>query len=438
MKKGIILIFVLILTSFSALASAASNLYSDVPENHWAYDALGKLAKAGIISNFREERVLTRYEMAQIIANALTKVDKANAETQALVQKLSAEFADELNDIGVRGKKTEEKEDTRMKISGFGIFGYEWVKNPRTYFATNNIADGTSKSETRSIFVLTIDQKFSKDAYFHADFNGEVMGGRSGDNSVMRFQDAYYAAKAGGLEWSAGRYSPYLGKGLLYYVPYNDGVRLTFGNVVKTTLYSVKFNDRSWELADIGCQLSKNTNLSLAYVNDKVPHNVAIYPDQDFYNSAALGISYTGITNWTVTGEYGKNRAEEAKKANGGSSPYGMYIMAKYKGANPFVIGSTGAWVTYKQAQDGFDLWALTSRTDLTGPQNWSAPGCGGGLNDVRGFEVGFEATVAPRAMLSMRYDSLRAVKTPGGLANAIGADQKDQSYFISQLTWVF
>lgn len=449
MKKGVILVFVLILVSFSVSVYAAANPYSDVPEKHWAYDAISKLAKAGVISGYadgtyRGERVLTRYEMAQIVANALTKADNSNAETQALVQKLAVEFADELKDLGVRVKKLEDKEEARMKISGFGIFGYEWVKNPRTYFVNNSLADGTSKSETRSIMDLAIDQKFTKDAYFHADIVGEVMGGRATDESAIRFQDAFYAARTGGIEWSAGRYTPYLGKGLLYYVPYNDGVRLAFGNKVKTTLYDVKFNDRSWELADIGYQLNKNTNLSLSYVNDKVPYGVSVaaFPGQDFYNSAALGISYTGIANWELTSEYGKNRGTEAKTANGGDAPYGMYIKAKYKGANPFAIGSAGAWVTYKRAQDGFDLWALTSRTDLTGPQNWSAPGCGGGLNDVRGFEIGFEATVAPHAILTLRYDDLRALKTPGGLfngvSNAIGTEQKDQSYFISQLIWVF
>ena len=52
---------------------AAANPFSDVPADHWAYDAVAQLAKDGVIegygdSTYRGEQSITRYEMAQMIA----------------------------------------------------------------------------------------------------------------------------------------------------------------------------------------------------------------------------------------------------------------------------------------------------------------------------------------------------------------------------------
>ena len=54
----------------------AANPFRDVPAGHWAYDSISKLAAAGIIEGygedtFRGDRLMTRYEMAQIVAKDL-------------------------------------------------------------------------------------------------------------------------------------------------------------------------------------------------------------------------------------------------------------------------------------------------------------------------------------------------------------------------------
>ncbi|MDF2927765.1 MAG: S-layer protein [Anaerospora sp.] len=50
----------------------AANPFVDVPAKHWAYDAVSKLAQAGIVDGygdgtFRGDKNITRYEMAQIL-----------------------------------------------------------------------------------------------------------------------------------------------------------------------------------------------------------------------------------------------------------------------------------------------------------------------------------------------------------------------------------
>ena len=104
-----------ILTSISAGAFAAANPFSDVPRSSWAYDAVETLAKDGVISGygddtFQGDRAITRYEMAQMTAKAMAK-EQVSAKDQATIEKLSAEFADELNTLGVRVSALEAKTD---------------------------------------------------------------------------------------------------------------------------------------------------------------------------------------------------------------------------------------------------------------------------------------------------------------------------------------
>ncbi len=112
MKKTLVLAMAMAL---GVTASAyAANPFSDVPAGHWAYDAVNRLAAAGIVDgygdgNFGGERLMTRYEMAQIVAKAMAK--------GANVDRLAVEFADELDSLGVRVAALEKKADN-VKITG--------------------------------------------------------------------------------------------------------------------------------------------------------------------------------------------------------------------------------------------------------------------------------------------------------------------------------
>ena len=70
MKKSLVLAMAMAL---GVTASAyAANPFSDVPAGHWAYDSVNKLAAAGIVDGygngtFGGDRLMTRYEMAQIV-----------------------------------------------------------------------------------------------------------------------------------------------------------------------------------------------------------------------------------------------------------------------------------------------------------------------------------------------------------------------------------
>ena len=123
MKKSLVLAMAMAL---GVTASAyAANPFSDVPAGHWAYDSINKLAAAGVIegygdSTFGGDKLMTRYEMAQIVAKAMAK--------GANVDKLAAEFADELDNLGVRVASLEKKADN-VKITG--EVRYHYVDNDK-------------------------------------------------------------------------------------------------------------------------------------------------------------------------------------------------------------------------------------------------------------------------------------------------------------------
>ena len=76
MKKSLVLAMAMAL---GVTASAyAANPFSDVPAGHWAYDSVAKLAAAGVVDGYADgafdgEKLMTRYEMAQIVAKAWLK-----------------------------------------------------------------------------------------------------------------------------------------------------------------------------------------------------------------------------------------------------------------------------------------------------------------------------------------------------------------------------
>ena len=95
---------------------AAANPFSDVPRDHWAYDAVTQLAADGVVEGYgdgtyRGDRNITRYEMAQMVAKAMAKGGNVPVSDKALIDRLAAEFADELNNLGVRVSNLERNAD---------------------------------------------------------------------------------------------------------------------------------------------------------------------------------------------------------------------------------------------------------------------------------------------------------------------------------------
>lgn len=98
----------------AAFTVSAANPFADVDTSSWAYQAVSQLSDQGVVEGypdgtFKGDKNVSRYELAQIIARLMAKEGSLNDSQKATVQKLSAEYAGELQNLGVRVKELEKK-----------------------------------------------------------------------------------------------------------------------------------------------------------------------------------------------------------------------------------------------------------------------------------------------------------------------------------------
>ena len=113
-----------------ATCAFAANPFVDVPSDSWAYKSVVELADAGIIQGvdgqyFQGNRNITRYEAAEMVAKAMAHMDKASVEQRALINKLADEYADELNNLGVRVSALENRVGN-VKLTGDARVRYRY------------------------------------------------------------------------------------------------------------------------------------------------------------------------------------------------------------------------------------------------------------------------------------------------------------------------
>ena len=120
MKKILALAAAAALTA--GVSAYAANPFSDVSTDDWAYQAVSQLSDQGVVDGypdgtFKGDKNVSRYELAQIIARLMAKEESLNDSQRATVQKLSAEYAGELQSLGVRVKELEKKTGNLSNIT---------------------------------------------------------------------------------------------------------------------------------------------------------------------------------------------------------------------------------------------------------------------------------------------------------------------------------
>ena len=125
-KKFITAMTTALVVGAASTTFAAANPFSDVPAGHWAYDAVTQLAADGIIEGYGDgtylgNRNITRYEMAQMIAKAMAK--NPSGADKAALDRLAAEFSEELSNLGVRVANLEKYSD---KVTWTGELRYRY------------------------------------------------------------------------------------------------------------------------------------------------------------------------------------------------------------------------------------------------------------------------------------------------------------------------
>ena len=381
MKKSLVLAMAMAL---GVTASAyAANPFSDVPAGHWAYDSINKLAAAGVIegygdSTFGGDKLMTRYEMAQIVAKAMAK--------GANVDKLAAEFADELDNLGVRVANLEKKADN-VKVTGEMRYLYE------DYKGEGNSFDHNLRSR------IWVNGQVNDDwSYTGMLQNTQDLKDNAG-NETTKFQRAYVEGKLGGLNVTAGRYNAFFANGNVYDTR-ADGVEVSYGSKIQLKGFAGKATDAGDD-SDVsygnyaGAELTGDFNklgLTAGYVNFKDMGATTEEPETNHDNAIwYVGGSYDFDGNVAVSGMYLKGDMSLNDEDVKGIGSDGWTAGLTYKGAEASEAGSWGLFANY------YDQGGMTYVAHTTDAETFAYDG-------FKGWGVGTNYTFAKNIVGTVAY----------------------------------
>ena len=404
MKKSLVLAMAMAL---GVTASAyAANPFSDVPAGHWAYDSVSKLAAAGVVDGYGDgtfggDKLMTRYEMAQIVARAM-----ANG---ANVDKLAAEFADELDALGVRVAALEKKSDN-VKITGevrFRHFEYSGSRaadnlNNSTQARSRIFINGRVNDNWSYTGMLENIQTFS-----HSDVGEE-------DTS---FQRAFVNGRLGGLNVTAGRYAEFLEDGNIY-DGRADGIVVSYGKEVNLTAGYGKASTKTAAGTSKKVTLKGNVknvaeDFYYAVLSGKigvVNAHAGYYKFEDVLKLGGnrdtgvsgedsaiwtVGASVPVVKDLTLSALYLKSDCDKVGAKS--IDDDGYVIGLNYKGAKPSKAGSYGIWAKYYDQAAG---------TVIAHTMNGNADG-NFGTDGFKGYAVGLDVALAKNIIASVEWYDL-------------------------------
>ena len=434
-----------------ATCAFAANPFVDVPSDSWAYKSVVELADAGIIQGvdgqyFQGNRNITRYEAAEMVAKAMAHMDKASVEQRALINKLADEYADELNNLGVRVSALENRVGN-VKLTGDARIRYRYQSEGDKF----KDADGKEKVvNDKQTNDNSWDYRVRVRANAQVNDRTKVVYGIStnnvsfADNSTASdskdnniFTDrAYVDYNFGGNNWDlmVGRYEYDMGGDRGYGFLYGDtfdGAQLKYSNdkFAATAGYG-KFKEgvmggdndvvESHEATKTGYgELEGFFGGGRAagsaigvYYNDFSGNKSFNFDDAwGAYGSLNLG-------KWNALANYEKYNSENSKA----DDPEVWVGKITYNKANFATPKSWDAWVEYLNADNGF--------ADADGNFIGSTYGWRNGslLNNVKSWGAGVDYTFAKNAQFQVMQSFASEAKEG---SNDPGEETRAQFVFV-------
>ena len=440
-----------------ATCAFAANPFVDVPSDSWAYKSVVELADAGIIQGvdgqyFQGNRNITRYEAAEMVAKAMAHMDKASVEQRALINKLADEYADELNNLGVRVSALENRVGN-VKITGDARIRYihqsegdkDKVGNPvnaatknddswsyrvrvranaqvndRTKvvygISTNNLsfADNSTASDSDKNNI------FTDLAYVDYNFGGnnwDLMAGRytyvlggdraygyfygdTFDGAQLKYQNDKFAATVGYGKFKEGN----IGGEFDYYTFGGDP---TFDNLLGIEHHYGSAKTAYGELEGFfGGGRVAGSSIGV-YYNNIMP-NVSGVKDDNLNNFDVWG-TYASVNfgKWNALVNYEKYKLD--KQANIDFDDADVWIgKLTYGKANFATPKSWDAWVEYINADPMLAKDGLYSNTWLGSTNSWRD---GSLLSNVKSWGVGVDYTFAKNAQFQVMQSFASSAK---------------------------
>jgi len=408
---------------------AAANPFEDVPADHWAYDAIAQLAADGVIEGYgdgtyRGDQEITRYEMAQMIARAMAK----GGGDKALIDKLAAEFADELNNLGVRVAALEKKVDN-VKWGGRIRYRYMHMNHEhgnqnvkRTENPDGTVTTSYPRDDRENVnqILLRFEPQMKINEHWtgkaRLDYGAYNNYDTAANDTSVTVDRIYVQGDYNNFKILLGKlpYKTQADYGLVM-DRYFSGGSITFGSDVKVALNIGRMNNSdnklgteyAWKANNRGNETRWGTGTSnygsIEVYGDRAKkftwgvgwhyfrfNNLdAEYGgryDSKNYSILALGLGYKFTPDLELTGAWSRALSMGASEATKNDVDWGdlkssaknsYAVQLNYKGAKANKVNSWGMYVAWRQigmlSSTGWQTYALN------GPQ----------YTGSRGFEVG-------------------------------------------------
>lgn len=416
-KKTALLALAFAALSATAFAADGADSFSDVPKDHWSYEALDYLAKNGVIEGyadgtFQGNRTMSRYEMAAITARAM-QASNLDIGARSVLEKLEKEYGSELATLRAQVEQnTEDIRKNREAIERFKVHGF--VRTQYDY-DKNTDADTLDRGANRFYMDLRLDMKVNdiwtvkaqSETNRHYN-NGHLRGENAMNENAQQtwsghdgnFQRIWVEAQQDGRWLNLGRAWRGLGFQNVLFGNESDGFQ--FGIPIKgTNLTASGFwmastgagNKESLYGVGLWGAVGHNFDINVAYARSSLGKNESytsglidhyevnpmthrvfpVYRENDRTNMRSYGYVVSAATNVAknvrVIGDYVQTDADEQNKS--------VALRLNYKGTKLDDVGSFGVYARY--VRYGANGW-------LAGDDEW-----GSTWNGTKGWIVGFK-----------------------------------------------
>ena len=368
---------------------AAANPFSDVPADHWAYDAVAQLADDGVIEGYgdgtyRGQNEITRYEMAQMVAKAMAKEDQVNAQQKAMIDRLAAEFSEELNNLGVRVSNLESRIDN-VKWTGKLQYEYKYQKEgDEGKTDTNNL-------KFRLEPTATVNDHWKVKARLDANWNPERdQGAGASKDSNVKLKRAYAAGHYGITDINVGLL-PYTSEQGVVFDDNLSGaaVMVGAGHKFSGTALAGHKSDGEGELHNMQ-GLKLNVDPTEEFHAAAEYYRVSRVSDKDYDHVWGVGAKYAFAKTAALSGGYWRNTSD-----SDGATNKAWNVELAYRGAEPENMHSFGLFVAYRRL--GANTALIPTFDAIDGGQ--------------KGWELGGDYTFAKNVVGTLKYFNGRTIK---------------------------
>ena len=397
---------------------AAANPFTDVPADHWAYDAVKELAADGVIegygdNSFQGDKNITRYEMAQMVAKAMAKTN-VSGNDKAIIDKLAAEFSDELNNLGVRVANLEKNAD---KVAWHGTAEYTF----QHYMTDGQAVD---KYDSRNNLLIRFEPTAEVNNHWQVKarldantFLDEDSSANAEDQGNVALKRIFAQGNYGTMTYKVGKFAApdddtisdtaYSGAEAAYNGPKGYSLIAGAGRLSSSPSFAVNNEAANYQYIGAGFKQNKlwgaarfhhlnannfnNTDTANAYAESKT----------DKADIWLLKGGYAFDNNFAFKGFYAENTAADYYNKAGSAE-------IDYKGAQAENAGSYGLWLAYRHfGKNAF----IASPWDVINVDN----------NGEKGWEIGGNYAMFKNTILTLRYGHGNDLATDKDVSNLFG-----------------